>query len=110
VGGKITRESWELIAENIVHIVKKNSQDYDAAINELEDYLTDEAIITVVNEVRKCKWCTKERCELRDGVADNDSCNGTLDEMLECNIVANNAEYDNVDINEVIKQWYKVKE
>ena len=50
---KITRDSWELIAENIVHIVEKNSQDYDAAINELEDYLTDEGIITVVNEVIK---------------------------------------------------------
>ena len=62
---KITRDSWELIAENIVHIVE-NAQDYDAAINELEDYLTDEGII-VVNEV-KCKWCTKKRwCELSEG-------------------------------------------
>lgn len=41
MNNKITRESWELIAENIVH---------------------------------KCKWCTKKRwCELRDGVADDDS-------------------------------------
>ena len=65
---KITRDSWELIAENIVHIVENNSQDYDAAINELEDYLTDEGIITVVNEVIKCKWCTKKRwCELSEG-------------------------------------------
>lgn len=47
MGGKITRESWELIAENIVYIVEKNSQDYDAAINELEGYLTGEGIIEV---------------------------------------------------------------
>lgn len=56
---------------------------------------------------KKCKWCTEEGwCELKDGIADDDSCNGSKDDMLWCNIVANNAEYDGIEIEDVVKQWY----
>ena len=38
--------------------------------------------------MEKCKWCTEEGlCELRCGIADDDSCNGTTEEMRECNYV-----------------------
>lgn len=38
----------------------------------------------------KCKWCTEDGwCELRDGIADDNSCNGTPEEMRECNYIDN---------------------
>lgn len=38
--------------------------------------------------MEKCKWCAEEGwCELRDGIADDDSCNGTPEEMWECNYI-----------------------
>lgn len=55
----------------------------------------------------KCKWCTGEGlCELKDGVTDNDLCNGSKGDMLWCSIVANNAEHDDVNIENIIRRWY----
>ena len=45
---KITRESWEQIAEEIIYIVESNSGDQDAMINELEGYLEAEGIIEII--------------------------------------------------------------
>lgn len=49
---KITKESWELIAEEIINIVEEN-RDYgsdDITARELKEYLEDEGIITVVDD------------------------------------------------------------
>ena len=47
--GKITRESWDFIVENIIYIVMYN-EDLDTIYNELEDYLTGEGIIEIIEE------------------------------------------------------------
>lgn len=51
---KITRESWELIAENIINIVEdnKNFGNDEITMGELEDYLTNEGIIEVMKEYK----------------------------------------------------------
>lgn len=49
---KITRESWELIAEEIINIVEDN-RDYgndEITARELEKLLTDEGIIEVIKD------------------------------------------------------------
>lgn len=51
---------------------------------------------------RKCIWCDKGECEL---AFDNNKCKGTTYEMENCYIVANNAEYDNVEIEEFVQRW-----
>ena len=47
---KITRDSWNTIAENIVNIYEEYMFDFDGFKNALEDYLTNEEVIDVVNE------------------------------------------------------------
>ena len=37
--------------------------------------------------VMKCKWCINNECELRDGIADDVSCEGTETDMIECTYV-----------------------
>ena len=49
---KITRESWKLIATEIISICE-NGRDYGAdyyTMKDLEEYLTNEGIITVIND------------------------------------------------------------
>lgn len=50
MGGKITRESWEIIASEIINIVDE-CRDYgndEITFRELEEYLTGEGIIEVI--------------------------------------------------------------
>lgn len=47
--GRITKESWEIIANEIIFIVSTNDNEEDAC-QELEDYLTGEGIIEVVED------------------------------------------------------------
>ena len=55
--------------------------------------------------MKKCMWCMENNdCE---SMCDDYYCEGTKEEMLECNIVINNAEYDDVDVEDVINRWYK---
>lgn len=52
MNNKITRESWIMIATSIIDIVN-DGRDYgndDLVINDLEELLTDEGIITVIND------------------------------------------------------------
>lgn len=47
---KITRESWEIIAAEIINIVEED-RDYgsdDITANDLEDYLKSEGILEVI--------------------------------------------------------------
>lgn len=34
--------------------------------------------------MKKCKWCIDNECELRCGIADDPSCDGSIMEMEEC--------------------------
>ena len=47
MNNKITKESWELIVNEIIYIVETN---HDDAEKELKEYLEGEGIITVVND------------------------------------------------------------
>ena len=44
---KITRDSWDTIAEELINIVESNNHDFYGAKNKLEDYLADEGLIEV---------------------------------------------------------------
>lgn len=60
--------------------------------------------------MKKCMWCTEEGwCELRDGITDDDSCNGSEGEMRECNYVVSTAEWpgENRTVEDVIKDWLR---
>lgn len=51
-GGKITKESWDLIATEIINIVE-NHRDYGSdefTCNALKEYLENEGIIEVMDE------------------------------------------------------------
>ena len=37
--------------------------------------------------MEKCKWCENNNCVLRDGIADDPSCNGSVEEQEECSYV-----------------------
>ena len=50
VGGRITRESWDLIFEGIIDVIDRNLADPISMKTELEDYLTGEGIIEVIRE------------------------------------------------------------
>lgn len=42
-------------------------------------------MVTASNNTKKCKWATDDGyCELRGGISDDDSCNGTYDDMYWC--------------------------
>ena len=43
--------------------------------------------MTKESDEMKCKWCTDGNCELRGGIADDESCNGSYEEMCECSYV-----------------------
>lgn len=63
--------------------------------------------------MKKCKWCIDKECEIKCMLSVDDeycSCSGTKADMWWCNVIANNAEYDNVPIEEVIKNWYGEEE
>ena len=47
MNNKITKESWELIVNEIINIVEINHDDTE---KELKEYLEGEGIITVVND------------------------------------------------------------
>lgn len=49
MSGRITRESWEMIADEIMWICQKGGSLTDR-YNELEEYLTGEGIIEVMDE------------------------------------------------------------
>lgn len=52
MNNKITRESWELIATEIINICE-NGRDYGTDYytkKDLEEYLTNEGIITVIDD------------------------------------------------------------
>lgn len=50
--------------------------------------------------MKKCKWLTEEGwCELRDGIADDDSCDGAEATMWECNYVADEVIADYLGVN-----------
>ena len=49
-GGRITKESWDLIFEGIMDVVDRSLADPDSLKAELEEYLTDEGIIEVIRE------------------------------------------------------------
>jgi hypothetical protein len=49
-GGRITRESWDLIFEGIIDVIDRNLADPISMKTELEDYLTGEGIIEVIRE------------------------------------------------------------
>ena len=56
--------------------------------------------------MKRCMWCKEDGwCELRDGIADDDSCNGSEREMWECNYVESTAEFDSREVEDVIKDW-----
>lgn len=58
--------------------------------------------------MKKCKWCDEDyECELRDGISDDSSCDGNEEEMYECGYVQNNATYDGVEIEDIVKRWIK---
>lgn len=71
--------------------------------------------------MKRCMWCTETDmlgnkvlsdkggswCELRDGIADDDSCNGSEREMWECNYVASTAEFDRREVEDVIEDWLR---
>lgn len=50
--GTITKESWEIIARDIIDIVEDNKfyGSDEFTVNELKDYLTDAGLITVIEE------------------------------------------------------------
>lgn len=50
-----------------------------------------------------CMWCDNGDCELH---CDEYKCDGTKYEMFECNIVHNNAVYDDVAIEEIVRRWF----
>ena len=58
---------------------------------------------------KRCMWCRETKrgnwCELRDGIADDASCNGSEAEMWECNYVESTAEFDSREVEDVIKDW-----
>lgn len=73
-----------------------------AMVKEMFEFLEDSSLIDFDNRcldeesldelcdrmmtMRKCIWCDEDGCcELRSGVADDDSCGGSVDEMRECN-------------------------
>lgn len=45
---RVTRETVRMMAEEIINMVEKNMLDFDAFANDLQDYLEDEGIITIV--------------------------------------------------------------
>ncbi len=52
MNNKITRESWELIATEIINICE-SGREYgsdDFTMKDLEEYLTNEGIITVIDD------------------------------------------------------------
>lgn len=52
----------------------------------------------------KCKWLDEDgECELR--FSDDFDCTGSKGEMYWCNIIANNAEYDRIEIENMITRW-----
>ena len=50
MSNRITRESWNMIAQEILYVVDNNYYDVDAIFNELEQLLTAEGIIEVIDD------------------------------------------------------------
>ena len=50
--GTLTKDSWEIIARDIIDIVEDNKfyGSDEFTISELKDYLTDAGLITVIEE------------------------------------------------------------
>lgn len=40
----------------------------------------------------KCQWCENGECVLRGGIADDDTCDGSVAEQIECGYVDVNEE------------------
>lgn len=58
--------------------------------------------------MKKCMWCTEECwCELKAGVSDDDSCDGSEADMWECNYVTSTAEWPGEErtLEKVIEDW-----